>query len=98
MPLNHNNFNPLSHPMYPPQQQYYNNIGMQPNQMNMHNSFNHNYDYDLGIGNGSSNLKLGENYIPLDMKDYNQPKSSEPPKVSAKDHFDFVNDLMKKKK
>jgi len=93
---NHNQFNQIN-PNYPPQQFYNNNYGPQMTQMN--NQFHQSYDVNF---NNSSNIKVGENYTPLDMKDYNQPSklvTSEPKKEPPKEHqFDFVSDLMKKKK
>jgi hypothetical protein len=73
-----------------------NNFNIQSQNINYYQNFN------LNIGDISNNLKIGENYIPLDMKDYikDQDNSSKevPQSKNEKDHFDFVNDLMKKKK
>jgi hypothetical protein len=78
---------------YTPQQFFNNNFGIQ--------NISYHQNYDLGVSlNTSSNIRT-ESYTPLDMKDYNQqPKQiHEEAKKDMKDHhFDFVNDLMKKKK
>lgn len=60
------------------------------------------YQNYLSMQDLSGNVRLGDNYVPLDMKDYmNQQQSLSLPQQeqkNEKDHFDFVNDLMKKKK
>ena len=74
----------------------YSNINIQSQNINYFQNFN------LNIGDLSNNLKIGENYIPLDMKDYIQNQENTfnqvPETKNERDHFDFVNDLMKKKK
>jgi hypothetical protein len=77
-------------------QSNYNNINIQSQNINYFQNFN------LNIGDLSNNLKIGENYFPLDMSDYIKNQENPSNQVSEtkneKDHFDFVNDLMKKKK
>lgn len=73
----------------------YNNINIQSQNISYFQNFNFN------IGDLSNNLKNGENYIPLDIKDYNKSQenvTNQEETKYEKDHFDFVNDLMKKKK
>jgi len=91
--VNQNAINSLHFNQVPPQQFFNNNFGVQ--------NISYHQNYDLGINfNNAQNVKI-ENYTPLDMKDYNQQakqQAQDLPKKNEKDHFDFVNDLMKKKK
>jgi len=76
-----------------PQQFFNNNFGVQ--------NISYHQNYDLGISLNSPYSAKIENYTPIDMNDYNQQTKQqvqEQPKKNEKDHFDFVNDLMKKKK
>jgi hypothetical protein len=92
--MNNVHYNNQISPNYPQQQFFNNNFGVQ--------NISYHQNYDLGVTfNTTPSVKL-ENYTPLDMKDFNhqqQQKQPEPQKKeNEKDHFDFVNDLMKKKK
>jgi len=98
------NFDQANNSGHNPQfaQHLYNNNQNMP-MMNI--NYHQNYNLSLSDFNNPSNIKI-ENYVPLDMKDFNnhlpqekiQTNNSEPPKKEEKDHFDFVNDLFKKKK
>jgi hypothetical protein len=64
------------------------------------NKISYNQNFNLNVADFTNNLKIGENYIPLDIKDYNkQPEKTPTPEAkNEKHHFDFVNDMFKKKK
>jgi len=101
VPQNHQN----NHQNYPPQ--FYNNNNVNVNQNMNHNISNYHQNYNLNVAdfnNQTNNLRIGENYIPLDINDYNKQQQLNKEKASTpvetkkeKDHFDFVNDLFKKK-
>lgn len=78
-----------------PQQYALNSNANIPNQ-----NISYYQNYNLNIADLTSNLKIGENYIPLDMNDYNKSKEKiQPAEIkNEKDHFDFVKEMFKKKK
>jgi hypothetical protein len=76
---------------YPPQ--FGNNTNLPNQNVGFYQNFN--------LADLNNNFRISETYIPLDLKDLNiQQHSSQPSQEqkNEKDHFDFVNDLMKKKK
>ena len=68
-----------------------NNVNI-PNQNISYHQNNNFHISDLTKNN------IGENYSPLDIKDYNIQKDKTLVPKNEKDHFNFVNDLFKKKK